>query len=265
MHRAGRLQADRAELLAGEGEGLVDADLAIRAMEAQRHPELGQQFATPVGIDDLDRVAGCVVAQDPQALHMAAQVRGCRMLDVVHGPHQSVRRAFLQEMPRRVLQGARNHHGRRSMRHAKAMLAMCLALCSGQAMSAEPTLDWLAGHWCSSVQDRQIDEVWLPEAGGALLGMSRTVRGARVESFEYMRIVSEAGVAQFHVQPNGVPATVFTQAARGDGWIRFENSAHDFPNRIEYRRDGDAMHAYIAGPGRDGKEMKIPFEYRLCN
>ena len=44
---------------------LVDADLAIRSMEAQGHAELGQQFATPVGIDHLDRVARCVVAQDP--------------------------------------------------------------------------------------------------------------------------------------------------------------------------------------------------------
>jgi len=32
-----------------------------------------------------------------------------------------------------------------------------------------------------------------------------------------MRIVSDAGVAQFRVQPNGVPATVFAQAARRDG------------------------------------------------
>ena len=124
------------------------------------------------------------------------------------------------------------------MRHATMLLGACLALVSGQAISAEPTLDWLAGHWCGTGPEQQIDEVWLPEAGGALLGMSRTVRGARVESFE--------------------------QAARGDGWIRFENSAHDFPNRIEYRRDGDTLHAYIAGPGRDGKEMKIPFDYRRC-
>ena len=151
------------------------------------------------------------------------------------------------------------------MRNTSAMLAMCLAVCSGKAMSAEPTLDWLAGHWCSSDQGRQVDEVWLPEAGGAMLGMSRAVRGDKVESFEFMRIASDAGIAQFHVQPNGVPATVFAQAARGDGWIRFENSAHDFPNRIEYRRDGDAMHAYITEPGRDGKEMKIPFEYRRCD
>jgi hypothetical protein len=151
------------------------------------------------------------------------------------------------------------------MRLAKAMLGTCLALCSGQATSAEPTLDWLAGHWCSSDQASRVDEVWLPEAGGALLGMSRTVRGGKVESFEFMRIVIDGDAATFHVQPNGVPPTVFTQAARGDGWIRFENSAHDFPNRIEYRRDGDALHAYIAGPGRDGEEMKIPFEYRLCD
>ena len=150
------------------------------------------------------------------------------------------------------------------MRHATMLLGACLALVSGQATSAEPTLDWLAGHWCGTGPEQQIDEVWLPEAGGALLGMSRTVRGARVESFEYMRIVFDAGKAQFHVQPNGVPATVFTQAGRGEGWIRFENSAHDFPNRIEYRRDGDTLHAYIAGPGRDGKEMKIPFDYRRC-
>lgn len=150
------------------------------------------------------------------------------------------------------------------MRHATMLLGACLALVSGQAISAEPTLDWLAGHWCGGDAGSQIDEVWLPEAGGALLGMSRTLRGASVESFEYMRIVSDAGVAQLHVQPNGVPATVFVQAARGDGWIRFENSAHDFPNRIEYRRDGDKLHAYIAGPGRDGKDMKIPFDYRRC-
>ena len=58
--------------------------------------------------------------------------------------------------------------------------------------------------------------------------------------------------------------TIFSQAARGDGWIRFENPAHDFPNRIEYRRQGDRLRAYIAGPGRDGKQVKIPFEYRRC-
>jgi hypothetical protein len=142
------------------------------------------------------------------------------------------------------------------MRYAKTMLAVGLGLCTGQAMGGEAGLDWLAGHWCGGDAGSRIEEVWLPEAGGALLGMSRTVREGKVASFEFMRIVDDGGRAGFHVQPNGAPPTVFAQAARGE--------AHDFPNRIEYRREGEALHAWIAGPGRDGKEMKIRFEYRRC-
>lgn len=150
------------------------------------------------------------------------------------------------------------------MRHAKVMLGACLALCAVQAAADEPGLNWLSGHWCGDKDGRQAEEVWLPEAGGTLLGMSRTVRSSKVESFEYMRIVSDGKAASFHVQPNGAPPTVFAQAARGEGWIRFENPANDFPNRIEYRHDGHKLYAYIAGPGSDGKEMKIPFDYHRC-
>lgn len=150
------------------------------------------------------------------------------------------------------------------MRHAKLNLGACLVLWAGQAAAGKPGLDWLEGRWCIGDPGRQVDEVWLPEAGGELIGMSRTLRGAKVESFEYMRIVFDAKGASLHVQPNGAPPTVFSQAARGDGWVQFENPAHDFPNRIEYRRESDQLHASIAGPGRDGKQLKIPFEYRRC-
>jgi hypothetical protein len=150
------------------------------------------------------------------------------------------------------------------MRHSKLMLGGCLALCAGWATAGELELDWLAGRWCSNGDGRQIEEVWLAEAGATALGLSRTVRGQKLESFEYMRIVSDGKAAHFHVQPNGAPPTVFSQAGRGQGWIRFENPEHDFPNRIEYRREGDRLHAYIAGPGSDGKEMKISFDYQRC-
>lgn len=150
------------------------------------------------------------------------------------------------------------------MRYAKTMLGAALALWSGLTMAAQPGLDWLAGHWCGGEGERRIDEVWLPEAGGLLVGMSRALKGGKVESFEFMRIVSDGDATRFHVQPNGVPATVFAMAAQGDGWIRFENAEHDFPNRIEYRRDGEMLKAYIAGPGQDGRELRIPFEYRRC-
>ena len=150
------------------------------------------------------------------------------------------------------------------MRYRKAMLAAGLLAVAGAAGSAEAQFDWLAGHWCGDSGGRTLHEVWLPEAGGVLLGMSRTLRGGALESFEFMRIVPAGEDAGLHVQPNGVAPTTFAIAERGAQRVLFENAAHDFPNRIEYRRDGDTLHAYIAGPGRDGKEMKIPFDYRRC-
>lgn len=150
------------------------------------------------------------------------------------------------------------------MRSGKVILGAGLMLATGAATAAGPEFDWLAGHWCGSVDGRRIEEVWLPEADGTLLGMSRTLRDGKAESFEFMRIVSAGKNAGFHVQPNGAPPTLFSIAERGEGWARFENAAHDFPNRIEYRRDDGSLKAFIAGPGRDGKELKIPFDYRVC-
>ena len=150
------------------------------------------------------------------------------------------------------------------MTHARWVLAACALLGTVRSLAAEPNLDWLAGHWCGGEGERRIDEVWLPQSGGILLGMSRTVRGTQVESVEFMRIVADGDGYAFHVQPNGVPATVFTMTYRDAASIRFENPAHDFPNRIEYRRSGDRLDAAIAGPGRDGTTKTIPFAYRRC-
>ncbi|WP_433851299.1 DUF6265 family protein [Stenotrophomonas nitritireducens] len=150
------------------------------------------------------------------------------------------------------------------MSKAAIGLGVGLALASGAATAAGAEFDWLAGHWCGGSEERRIDEVWLPQAGGALLGMSRTVGGERTESFEFMRLVPAGKDAGLHVQPNGAPPTVFAITGRGEGWMVLENTAHDFPNRIEYRRDGAGLRASISGPGEDGKTLEIPFDYRRC-
>lgn len=148
------------------------------------------------------------------------------------------------------------------------MLKAGIALGTGMALATGTAtaggFDWLAGQWCGGSAERKIEEVWLPEAGGALLGMSRTVRGGRTESFEFMRLVPTGKDAGLHVQPNGVAPTVFAISDHGDGWVVFANPAHDFPDRIEYRRDGEGVRASISGPGQDGKKLEIPFAYRRC-
>jgi hypothetical protein len=43
----------------------------------------------------------------------------------------------------------------------------------------------------------------------------------------------------------------------------FENLEHDFPQRIEYQRDGDRLTATISGPGEDGEVQSISFGWDL--
>lgn len=152
-------------------------------------------------------------------------------------------------------------------RHETARLGWLLLAAAACAGAAEPEtggLGWMSGHWCGGNGESRIDETWLPEHAGRLYGLSRTTRGARGDEFEYLRIDRIDGVATYLAQPGGRAATAFPRTAGGAQWVRFENPAHDFPKRIEYRRDGDRLHAEIAGPGRDGAETVIPFEYRRC-
>lgn len=156
---------------------------------------------------------------------------------------------------------------------SRALIALCLGLPAiGSAQTPAPTPApntlpaWMAGRWCSlpSANERS-EEVWLAPAGGLMLGMSRTVSTARARTqFEFLRIELREGVPVYLAQPQGRPAVEFRQVQADERSARFENPAHDFPKRIEYRRNGDALHAEIAGPGKDGREFTIAFAFTAC-
>jgi hypothetical protein len=149
--------------------------------------------------------------------------------------------------------------------------AMVVACCGGlaagaPALAAEPGLPgWMAGRWCSGSGGTSIEEVWLPPAGGYLIGMSRTVSTQRPrEEFEFLRVAMRDGVPTYLAQPQGGPVVAFKQTQTGEQSVRFENPAHDFPTRVEYRRTAGGLHAEIAGPGKDGRERVIGFDYTRC-
>jgi hypothetical protein len=134
---------------------------------------------------------------------------------------------------------------------------------SGQPQT--PSLDWLAGRWCMATATRFTEELWLPEAGGQLLGISRSVKDGKAVAFEFMRIESRDGVIQFIAQPGGAPATVFTANRVAENSFEVENPQHDFPRKINYRREGDTLVATISGPGDGGREQSIDFTYQACD
>ncbi len=137
----------------------------------------------------------------------------------------------------------------------------------GGVCTADTTtgIDWISGRWCTAPGNEATEELWLPPRGNTLLGVSRTVTTAETVAFEYLRIVEDGGILHYIAQPGGRPPTSFKETARGGQWIRFENPEHDFPRRIEYRREGETLHAEVAGPGEDGEEAVISFDYRRCD
>jgi hypothetical protein len=141
-----------------------------------------------------------------------------------------------------------------------------LSLSAAAAAQTPQTLPaWMAGSWCATQGAERIEEVWLAPAGGFMLGMSRTVApNQKQPQFEFLRVELRDGLATYLAQPQGRAAVAFVLTQASDTSARFENPAHDFPQRIEYRRNGNALHAEIAGPRKGGKELVIGFDYVLC-
>jgi len=99
---------------------------------------------------------------------------------------------------------------------------------------------WLAGAWTGTMGTLSIEERWSPPGGGAMLAISRTIKGQRMIAFEYLRIVERDGGLVYIAQPNGYPPTEFVLTLIEDGRAVFVNALHDFPQRIEYARQGAA-------------------------
>jgi hypothetical protein len=95
-----------------------------------------------------------------------------------------------------------------------------------------------------------------------MMGMSRTVVRDTVREFETLRIEMRNGVPAYVAMPSGQKETVFSLTAVSDTSVVFANPAHDFPQRIMYRRIGrDSLVARIEGP-QGGQTRAINFPMR---
>ena len=59
---------------------------------------------------------------------------------------------------------------------------------AGQVRTPAESLGWLAGCWELRQGARVTLEMWMPPAGGLMLGASRTLVNGRVREFEQLRL-----------------------------------------------------------------------------
>jgi len=147
------------------------------------------------------------------------------------------------------------------------MIAIATAALALQA-AGQPDLDWMAGYWLSCDARMEVAELWTTRRGGVMLGVSVTL-GTQAFGWEQVRIeTSDDGARLDYVaRPRGATSdTAFRLARSGDQEAVFENPAHDYPQRIIYRREGEALIArtedMAGGNGQDFRYRAAPLNAR---
>lgn len=143
------------------------------------------------------------------------------------------------------------------------VFAAAIALAAAQAApAAEPDLDWLAGYWLSCEEGVEVSETWSDRRGGIMLGSTIT-SGDDSFGWEQTRIEADSEGLSFHAQPRGQAPASFRLVRSAPGEAVFENPAHDFPQRVIYRRDGDRLTGRIEGRAQ-GRDQAMEWHYRAA-
>ena len=143
-----------------------------------------------------------------------------------------------------------------------ALLLAWAGAATAQSAGRLGQVGWLAGCWERSTGPRIVEEQWMRPRAGLMLGASRTVHGDSLVDFEQVRLLERDGHLIYAAEAAGQPPAEFESTAVSDTAVVFENLAHDFPQRIIYRRRGaDSLVARIEG-SRGGQMRGRDFPYR---
>jgi hypothetical protein len=133
---------------------------------------------------------------------------------------------------------------------------LCLVLLGATISFAEESpktpasldsLSWLEGHWRGEGGGVRMEEVWMSGEGAVMPGVHRDLFDNGRSFFEYLRIELRPSGIVYLASPRGESTTEFPLRESSDSFVLFENPEHDFPQRIEYRRDGELLTVSIEG------------------
>ncbi|WKL56842.1 DUF6265 family protein [Asticcacaulis sp. ZE23SCel15] len=144
------------------------------------------------------------------------------------------------------------------------LIAIGFSALSGAA-NAEGAADlsWLTGCWVQTDGDRVVEEYWTTPSGGVLMGAGKTLRAGKLRNYEHMRIEAIVGVLTFTAIPSGQAQATFPLKSQAEGEVVFENLAHDFPQRVMYRKAHNGLLARIEGVV-NGQSRSVDFTYKRC-
>ncbi len=120
---------------------------------------------------------------------------------------------------------------------------------------------WLLGTWEASTSRSTTVETWRRASANTFegIGEQRSTESGKTTGSESLRLVAMAGgvfyLAKVAHNPWPVP---FRMVVCDDDRLVFENTGHDFPTRLDYRRVGDTgLAVEVTGPDGDGFTLRF--------
>ncbi|MBL8948236.1 MAG: hypothetical protein JNK45_33995 [Myxococcales bacterium] len=124
-------------------------------------------------------------------------------------------------------------------------------------------LAWVVGAWSATVEGTTTIETWCPvpatdQGAARWIGDNRTRKGEREVAFEWVAIEGQGASSVYLAQPSGrtPPARFDRVASDRPRAAVFENPAHDFPQRLEYLREGPMLRATASN-----QTAQLPFAW----
>jgi hypothetical protein len=106
-------------------------------------------------------------------------------------------------------------------------------------------LNWLSGYWTAESGGIKMEEFWLPESNGLLVGLHRDSFGSDKTFFEFLRIEQLNDTIIYQASPRGKEPTPFYLKSMDTHIVVFENIKHEYPQRIIYSLKTDTLIARI--------------------
>lgn len=135
------------------------------------------------------------------------------------------------------------------------------------AAATTPSLpQWMAGCWAGQSGPMTFEEIWTRPASGSMMGMSRVSKSGRIVFSEFMRIDTRDAAVIYTPRIGSKQGPVdFKLKTISETEVVFENPAHDFPQRILYRRTPNGLLGRIEGKDK-GKERAedFPMQQAAC-
>ena len=131
-------------------------------------------------------------------------------------------------------------------------LLVAALLAAGPAQAQTPpahisNVEWMAGTWVQETPRANITETWIGPTNGMMAGVNLTGLPGNRRSFEFLRIVEWKETLTYVASPDAKAPVEFPMKEAGNKRVVFENTKHDFPQRIIYWMDGNQLAARIEG------------------